>query len=70
MRKTSNKSGIILFKKWNKGESPKDWKTSTIIPIQKNDPIEVKDFRPISLTPVIGKMFESIMLKDLAHSKS
>ena len=47
------------------GFLPALWKTATIIPLPKKHPptsIE-KDIRPISLTPIVSKVFESIVLK-------
>ena len=47
------------------GILPDLWKTATIIALPKKHPptsIE-KDLRPISLTPIISKVFESIVLK-------
>ena len=45
------------------GEYPKEWNIGTIIPIPKTQKniLEPKEFRPISLTSVIGKIFENIM---------
>lgn len=47
------------------GTLPALWKTATIVPLPKKHPpttIE-KDLRPISLTPIASKVFESIVLK-------
>ena len=47
------------------GVLPSLWKTATIIPIPKKHPPKTieKDLRTISLTPIVCKVFESIMLK-------
>jgi hypothetical protein len=52
---------------WDEGKSPEEWHNSTIIPIPKSRKKfpDVDDFRPISLTSVVGKLFESIMLRRL-----
>ena len=47
------------------GVLPKLWKTATVIPLPKKRPprsIE-NDIRPIALTPILAKVFESIVLK-------
>ena len=47
------------------GVLPSLWKTATIVPLPKKHPptsIE-KDIRPISLTPIVSKVFEAIVLK-------
>ena len=47
------------------GVLPKLWKTATIIPVsKKHPPVTIEnDIRPISLTPIIAKVFESLVLK-------
>ena len=47
------------------GVLPMEWKMANVIPLPKTSPpvsIE-KDIRPISLTPIAAKVFESIILK-------
>ena len=47
------------------GILPTMWKTATVVPLPKKHPptsIE-KDIRPISLTPIVAKTFESLVLK-------
>ena len=51
------------------GVIPALWKTAHIIPLPKKQPprsIE-KDIRPISLTPIVSKIFESIVMKWVDH---
>ena len=44
------------------GIFPAEWKKSTIKPIpKKKNPSELKDFRPISLLPVLSKILEKIV---------
>ena len=47
------------------GVLPTAWKSANIIPLPKTKPlISVKtDIRPISLTPIAAKVFESIIMK-------
>jgi len=47
------------------GVLPTMWRTATVVPLPKKRPptsIE-KDIRPISLTPIVAKTFESLVLK-------
>ena len=45
---------------------PSDWKIAKVVAIPKNDtPSSVKDYRPISLLPILSKAFESIMNKQI-----
>lgn len=46
---------------------PPQWKVAQIIPILKpgKDPVEVKSYRPISLLPIISKVFEKLLLRKL-----
>ena len=47
------------------GMLPELWKTATVIPLPKKHPPDSleNDIRPISLTPILAKVFESIVLK-------
>ena len=42
-----------------------EWKTANVIPLPKrNPPVSIeKDIRPISLTPIAAKVFESIVME-------
>ena len=46
-----------------KGEFPSCWKTASVVPVPKksNDTSQASNYRPISLLPVIGKVFESVI---------
>ena len=45
---------------------PDIWKRSNIIPVhKKNDKQLVKNYRPISLLPIFGKIFEKIILNKI-----
>lgn len=38
------------------------WKTSTVIPVAKNNhPVVLNDFRPVALTYLVMKRFESLL---------
>ena len=47
------------------GMLPKFWKTATVIPLPNKRPPESieNDIRPIALTPILAKVFDSIVLK-------
>ena len=44
---------------------PECWKLADIIPMPKKRTPSLTDFRPISLTPVISKIFESLILRSV-----
>ena len=47
---------------------PDIWKRSNIIPVhKKNDKQLVKNYRPISLLPIFGKIFEKIIFNKIYH---
>ena len=54
---------IIFQKSFDSGILPSDWKKNIIIPIYKNSgkPQELKSYRPVSLTSVVGKLMERIL---------
>ena len=51
------------------GVIPALWKTAHVIPLPKKQPPRSteKDIRPISLTPIVSKIFESIVMKWVDH---
>lgn len=55
----------IFNKSLREGVLPMEWKMANIIPLPKtNPPVSIeKDIRPISLTPIAAKVFESIIMK-------
>ena len=61
---------LKLFQKcWEQGLVPKAWKSATVIPIAKqgkplNNP---SSYRPVSLTPHVGKVYERIVANRLIH---
>ena len=58
---------IILFEKSIKSSCyPDIWKRSNIIPVhKKNDKQLVNNYRPISLLPIFGKIFEKIIFNKI-----
>ena len=57
---------IIFRKCLETGYFPQSWKQANIIPIhKKNSKQDVKNYRPISLLPICGKMFEKIIFDKL-----
>ena len=46
-----------------KGKFPEIWKKSNVVPAHKReDKMLVKNYRPISLVPIFGKMFEKLYI--------
>ena len=46
---------------------PHCWKMDDVVPIPKCSSPSAGDYRPISLVPLIGKIFERIILKSVKH---
>ena len=63
------KPSIILFKNSTKSSHyPDIWKISNIIPVhKKNDKRLVKNYRPISLLTIFGKIFEKIIFNKIYY---
>ncbi|XP_059575866.1 small integral membrane protein 35 isoform X2 [Alligator mississippiensis] len=52
----------ILESSWRSGEVPEDWKTANVVPIfKKGRKVGPANYRPISLTSVLGKVLEKII---------
>lgn len=66
---SSGKALILKFfnKMWNEKSFPKNWRSSFLIPIVKKgkDPKKAENYRPISLTNCMCKLFEKIVNKRL-----
>ena len=70
---TLAKGVMILFNKSIElGEVPKEWKTSSVVPIPKgNDTCQSSNYRPISLLSVLSKLLERHLNKHiLKHMES
>ena len=49
-----------------KGKFPEIWKKANVVPVHKReDKMLVKNYRPISLLPIFGKMFEIVIYNSL-----
>ena len=55
---------LIIFNKSLKEHNiPTSWKSAHISMIpKKGDPLDIKNYRPISITPVLIRLFEKIIL--------
>ena len=50
----------------DRGKFPQEWKKANVVPVhKKNDKQLVKNYRPISLLPICGKLFERILYNPL-----
>ena len=48
------------------GSSPSDWKTANIVPIhKKGDKQTLKNYRPVSLLPICGKIFKRLIFNEM-----
>ena len=66
LKNSYQSSGIIIQNLFNDSlnqcEFPQELKVADITPIfKKDDPTKVKNYRPISILPVVSKLFEKIM---------
>ncbi|KAL8625927.1 hypothetical protein ACOMHN_012519 [Nucella lapillus] len=54
---------------WTTGNIPKDWKKATVVAIPKNGkpPQQTSSYRPIALTPHLGKVYERVLKNRLDH---
>ena len=59
---------IIFENAMNSGNFPDKWKMSNVCPIHKKNSRNLKEnYRPISLLPILGKIFEKILFDALYH---
>ena len=57
---------IIFNSSLKSGVFPSAWKKANIIPIhKKGDKMNIKNYRPISLLPICGKLFEKVIFNSL-----
>ena len=57
----------IIFRSCIKtGEFPAEWKKANVIPVhKKGDKQTIKNYRPISLLPICGKIFERLLFNEM-----
>jgi len=61
-------SSIIYQQSWLTGEVPDDWRTANVTPIYKTGRTEnPRNYRPVSLTLVPGKIMERFILSALTR---
>ena len=53
----------IIFQSYlENGKFPSEWKKTNVVPVfKKNNKQDLKNYRPISLLPVSGKIFERLL---------
>ena len=57
---------LILKVSYNTGSLPKEWKLANVVPIhKKGGKDDIKNYRPISLTCLVMKLFERILKEEL-----
>ena len=57
---------LILKVSYNTGSLPKEWKLTNVVPIhKKGGKDDIKNYRPISLTCLVMKLFERILKEEL-----
>ena len=50
------------------GKFPLEWKKANIVPIhKKGDKQTVKNYRPVSLFPICGKIFERLLYNEMLN---
>ena len=48
------------------GIFPSEWKMANVVPVYKTDDKQnVKNYRPVSLLPIFGKVFERLIYKEM-----
>ena len=52
----------------NSSQVPNQWKSSIITPVAKiNKPVNCSDFRPISITPLMSRLFEKLITREFIY---
>ncbi|KFV81143.1 RNA-directed DNA polymerase from mobile element jockey, partial [Struthio camelus australis] len=58
---------IIFERSWQSGEVPEDWKKANVtLVFKKGKKEEPGNYRPVSLTSILGKMMEQLILEALS----
>ena len=56
---------LIFQQAMESGSFPSEWKKGNVVPIHKKDDKQCfKDYRPISLLPICGKIFEKLIFNE------
>ena len=57
---------ILFYLSYNTGYIPQEWKLANVVPVhKKDDKNKVTNYRPISLTSLVMKVFERILYDEL-----
>ena len=57
---------LIFSSSIESGISPTEWKMASLVPIHKRDDKQnVKNYRPVSLLPIFGKIFERLIYNEM-----
>jgi ribonucleases P/MRP protein subunit RPP40 len=52
----------------DKGSIPTQWKTATVVPLfKKGNKADIKNYRPVSLTCIVGKLLEAILKDEIVE---
>ena len=58
----------IFRKSLDTGVVPRSWRQANVVPIfKKGDKAESNNYRPITLTSVVGKMLEAIIAMEIRN---
>ena len=58
--------GLIFRACLEHGVFPQNWKKANVVPIhKKNDKQSLKNYRPVSLLPICGKIFERLLYNNM-----
>ena len=62
---------MIFRMSYDTGVVPKEWRTANVVPVhKKGSKSDVKNYRPISLTSLVSKVFERIVRDKLMEKCS
>ena len=57
---------LIFQQKMESGSFPSEWKKRDVVPIHKKDDKQcLKNYRPLSLLPICGKVFEKLIFNEM-----
>ena len=59
---------LSILQSLSEGNIHDDWKRANVVPIRKTGDISAfKNYRPISLCSVVGKLLERVVTKHMVH---